>query len=557
MVGRDFAVVVGFETPTTTRFATPGSRFGPRKGAAESVRSLCATPASDLARFVESQRGVAGTEASQVGAPTPSYERSSGAACQSLGPGYRRREPEKKLLHATVREHLATFLEETRERSATGAGFPRFVEQEFERYLKCGILAHGFARVRCGDCGNDLLVALSCKGRGLCPSCNARRTHDTAAHLVDSVLPHAPVRQWVLSLPRRARWLLARDPQLLSRALDIALRAIFRSYRKRARRLGLRDAKCGAITFVQRFGGALNLNVHYHCALVDGVLVKEGDSVRFVSVGKLTDDEVEAVLARIVRRLAPLLRPRDDDGAEEPPGPLAAAQMEALLPASHATLHEPPRRKQQSALLEGYSLHAGVHLHANDREGIERLLCYGARGPLSLDRLGALPDGRLTYKLRHPLAGGRSMLVLTPTEFLWKLAVLVPPPRHHLVRFHGVFGPNAALRSLVVPRPAEPVPQTSPSIPGPRSSAPAAVPLATNAQPAPDQTGRARIPWAYRHTVSILGAPAETLAELSRSDEVTMTVVGHRGRNMASRILLGSVADRLVQISPKPVLVTH
>jgi transposase-like zinc-binding protein len=86
--------------------------------------------------------------------------------------------------------------------TADGAGIPRFVEAEFERYLACGILAHGFARVRCQDCGDELLVALSCKGRGFCPSCTTRRMHDTAAHLVDGVLPHVPVRQWVLSLPR-------------------------------------------------------------------------------------------------------------------------------------------------------------------------------------------------------------------------------------------------------------------------------------------------------------------------------------------------------------------
>ena len=58
-------------------------------------------------------------------------------------------------------------------------------------------------------------------------------------------------------------------------------------------------------------------------------------------------------------------------------------------------------------------------------------------------------------------------------------------------------------------------------------------------------------------TVSLIGLPAETLSELAQSPEVTMTVVGHRGRNLAARLLVGSVADRLVQISPKPVLVVR
>jgi hypothetical protein len=88
---------------------------------------------------------------------------------------YRRREPERTLLHATVRAHWKTFLAEVEEGCGGGGSLPRFVVGEFERYLACGILANGFARVRCAACGDELLVALSCKGRGFCPSCTTRR----------------------------------------------------------------------------------------------------------------------------------------------------------------------------------------------------------------------------------------------------------------------------------------------------------------------------------------------------------------------------------------------
>jgi hypothetical protein len=63
-----------------------------------------------------------------------------------------------------------------------------------------------------------------------------------------------------------------------------------------------------------------------------------------------------------------------------------------------------------------------VHLHANDREALKRLCAYGARPPLSLERLAALPDGRLAYRLKRPLRDGRQVLVLQPTEFLRRLA---------------------------------------------------------------------------------------------------------------------------------------
>ena len=71
---------------------------------------------------------------------------------------------------------------------------------------ECGIFAHGFARAWCDDCGHDYFVAYSCKGLGVCPSCNTRRMVETAAHLTDHVSPRLPVRQWVLSVPKRLRY---------------------------------------------------------------------------------------------------------------------------------------------------------------------------------------------------------------------------------------------------------------------------------------------------------------------------------------------------------------
>jgi hypothetical protein len=329
---------------------------------------------------------------------------------------------------------------------------------EFERYLACGILAHGFARVRCTACGDEVLVALTCKGRGFCPSCTTRRMHDTAAHLVDRVIPHVPVRQWVLSLPRWARFLLARDPQLITRTLDIALRVIFAHQRLRARRAEVVAPRTGAVTFVQRFGGALNLNVHFHCVIADGVFVQEDGSVRFVELAPPSDDDLMAVLRRVVARLERLLRPRlmAAQAHARPLDALGAAQVEAMRVLGTS----PPdtgRAKKRGAYLQGFSLHAAVHLHANDREGLAHLCGYGARPPFSQERLSELPDGRLAYRLKRPL-GGRETLLLQPTELLRRLATLVPPPRAHLVRYHGVFAPASLWRSQVIP----PLPEKNP-----------------------------------------------------------------------------------------------
>ena len=78
----------------------------------------------------------------------------------------RRRRPEHLPLYRTVQVHLETYLALAREGHDDGEGVPRYVEGEFRRYLECGILARGFARARCGECGHDFLIAISCKGRG-------------------------------------------------------------------------------------------------------------------------------------------------------------------------------------------------------------------------------------------------------------------------------------------------------------------------------------------------------------------------------------------------------
>jgi hypothetical protein len=383
----------------------------------------------------------------------------------------KRREPERTLLHELVRDNLRTFLAERE-----GPNLPRFVREEFERYLACGILSEGFARVHCDACGHDELVAFSCKRRGFCPSCNARRMHDTAAHLVERVFPQVPVRQWVLSLPRWARWLLARDSALASRALAITLRAIFSHHRR-----GAPASRCGAVTFVQRFGSALNLNVHFHCVLPDGVFVREGGPVRFLPATPPEDEELKVLLRRIVRRLQRLLRPRV---------PAHESDLEAIDREYAASVESLPRgqfienaaSKRHSAFLDGFSLHAGVHLHENNREGLSHLCGYGARGPLSLHRLSLLPDGRVLYKMKRPMAGGRLELVLTPVEFLRKLATLIPPPRKHSIRFHGIFAPNSSWRKEIVPAAAAAPAATAPK--------PAEEP-ATPTLPLPS-----RIPWA-------------------------------------------------------------
>jgi len=107
-----------------------------------------------------------------------------------------------------------------------GRSKPGYVEREFRCYLECGTLAHGYARARCGEPGRDFLIAVSYKGRALCSSCNARRMAETAAHLIDHLFPPLPVRQQVLSVPKRLRYFLQHEPKAISAVPHILLRMI-------------------------------------------------------------------------------------------------------------------------------------------------------------------------------------------------------------------------------------------------------------------------------------------------------------------------------------------
>lgn len=180
---------------------------------------------------------------------------------------YERHRPEQTLLYQVIAQHYPEFLVRLR---AEGRTLPRFVQGEFEAYLKCGLLEHGFMRVRCTDCHREKFVAFSCKRRGFCPSCGARRMVESAAFIVDDVLPAVPMRQWVLSVPFPLRFLFASDPVSMSASLGIVCRAIAAFQIKKAR-LTQTEAQCGAITLIQRFGSALNLNIHYHMLVPDGV----------------------------------------------------------------------------------------------------------------------------------------------------------------------------------------------------------------------------------------------------------------------------------------------
>ena len=319
----------------------------------------------------------------------------------------------------------------------------------------------------------DRVVPFSCKGRGWCPSCGGRRMADTAAHLVDRVLPWVPVRQWVLSLPFALRYRMAYDSVLMADVLTVFARAVFGELRQRAREsLGIGASQCGAVTFVQRFGSALNLNIHFHMLALDGVYVSGTDGYpEFHALTAPENEEVIRLTVLVARRILAMIERRrgaDEDAlSRDEPGlaALYAASVRGRIAAGpHAgnrvgTLGDQIDGDSLDALtsprcasVDGFSVHANVGIGARDRQRLERLCRYAARPPVANERLSELANGKLSYELKRPWSNGATHVVFEPQDLIAKLAALVPAPRVHMARYHGVLSSAAAWRPMIIPQ---------------------------------------------------------------------------------------------------------
>jgi len=230
------------------------------------------------------------------------------------------------------------------------------------------------------------------------------------------------------------------------------------------------------VTALQRAGGALNTNVHFHTLVLDGVFTEApGGALLFHPAPAPTDVEVAAALATIRQRVQRLLvrrglEPGDDATgpadrlAEESPvlagivgasvqgrvamGPRAGARVRRLGDARDTAMMT--SRGPRQAHLDGFDLHANVWVSANDRAGLERLARYVLRPPFAQERLRLRDDGRVALELKTAWHDGTRELVFEPLEFLERLAAMTPRPETNLLICHGVLAARARWRARVV-----------------------------------------------------------------------------------------------------------
>jgi hypothetical protein len=244
----------------------------------------------------------------------------------------------------------------------------------------------------------------------------------------------------------------------------------------------------GSVTLIQRFGGAINLHLHFHVVFLEGVyLDRTAQSLkpRFVKAEPPSDADVAHVVQNISRRVirklrrlgyleagmdVPVAAGYDPllDNEPELARTMAASVKLRLAFGEHAGQNvrrigsgfgsegaRPALKGPRCASVNGFSLHANTVIPAHRRDQLERLIRYTARGAVLLERLEADANGDLMYTFHRPWSDGTTGIKLSPLELLEKLAALVPLPRVHLVRYAGCLAPHSKLRDAIIPTPRQ------------------------------------------------------------------------------------------------------
>ena len=388
--------------------------------------------------------------------------------------------PWQKALYQVVQANVATLYRASEE--GFGTPLPKFVRAELDGYLGCGVLGRGFAHLECKGCDKPHLLAFCCGGRGFCPSCTGRRMAQTAANLTEFVLPDAPLRQWVFTVPHALRALLAYDRRLLPAIYRIFYDSIQRFYQRRLAELGHPDGRTGSVTAIQRCSSDLRLNPHLHGVFLDGVYSQDGrGELTLTALPALCDLDVQEVLQTIAARTLRYLQRHglltEDDTA------LAATEehddeqllLDALataavtgtslagpesrpgrVPNLQEASSQPRTTSPLCAAYAGFSLHARTTVEHDDKPGRERILKYILRPPLAAERVERLDGGRVRLRLKRAFSDGTWAVEMDELSLVARLAALVPPPWQNQVRYSGVLSPASKWRARIVPKPPEP-----------------------------------------------------------------------------------------------------
>jgi len=317
----------------------------------------------------------------------PSAPRTS----SSSGKFYRPRDHEASPFFKIVSEHFDEF-----ERIYPGKyqelyGYWRpVIRSSIDKFLKCGDLKEGFARVRCPDCKEEFFVAFSCRQRSCCPSCDQKRALLLAHRLKVEVLADVPHRQWVFTVPKRLRVFFRYDRKLLGKLCRAAYETICDVFRLE---IDSGDGVPAMIGAVQTFGDLVHFHPHIHAIVPEGVFTESGHFVHIPDIYK--HRALEYWQERVFKLLLDTFKINDE-----------------IVGNMRGWKHS------------GFSVDNSVRIEKGDHAGMQRLIEYISRCPFSLTRMiSRTPDGDILYRASHPkcipfpLSGEKTLMKGVPRNF--------------------------------------------------------------------------------------------------------------------------------------------
>jgi hypothetical protein len=265
---------------------------------------------------------------------------------------------------------------------------------------------------------------------------------------------------------------MAYNQNLTNQILSIFIQTLNSYQKKKAKRYGIKNAKLGSVTFIQRFGSALNLNVHFHTLFADGVFYKSEEEYKFFQLPAPTKEELFLLATKIHSKVGKLIENLGIDENEQNQSEfeesllgdiskISIGQKAGFGERAGSALRryginkievDPEDNDPYSVNVEGFSLNARVLIVKNDCKKLEKLIRYMARGPIATERLIECFPNSLVYKLKTPWRDGTREVGFSHLDFIARLVALIPPAKFNMVRYFGVFAPNFKDRKNIVPK---------------------------------------------------------------------------------------------------------
>jgi hypothetical protein len=293
------------------------------------------------------------------------------------------------------------FLAEYESRFEKPYGFLRpIIKEVVERYLDCGNPRCGFARIRCPDCHTEHLLMFSCRTRGFCPSCHAKRLEEWGEWVRETLLLDVPHRQVVFTIPRMLRIFFKYNRRLLGDLCRSALRSLTCYFETVAQS----ELMPGVIAAIQTFGTRINVHPHLHFLVAEGGVDKADV---FHKISRIDDSRLAALFAREVLRFLvhkELLSPE---------------WAQRLLAWRHT----------------GFNVHSRVR--AKTKKEAERVGKYMIRRLLSMKRLSLDErEGKVGYQYGK---GAEEVERLDYLEFIARVTSHIPDKGQVTVRYYGLY----------------------------------------------------------------------------------------------------------------------